>query len=94
MRFLDQSEGFCPQVAHEAEGVQDPHDDPAPAMTPSPPTAENKEIMRAVFSPSHWGQAMGASASDIPRSASKRVPQSAQRYSYNGISFTPRRVGG
>jgi hypothetical protein len=31
-------------VAHDAEGVQEPQDEPAPAITPWPPTAENNEI--------------------------------------------------
>jgi hypothetical protein len=39
------------------------------------------EIARAVRWPSQWGQAMGASASAMERSASKRVSQSEQTYS-------------
>ena len=72
-------------MVHEAEGVQEPHDAPAPAITPSLPMAENSEIARHVFSLPHLGQAMGASASDIARKASKRAPHSEQQYSYRGI---------
>ena len=74
-------------MAHEAEGVQEPHDAPAPAITPSLPMAENSEIARHVFSLPHLGQAMGASASDITRKASKRISQSEHLYSYSGIVF-------
>ncbi len=74
-------------MAHEAEGVQEPHDDPAPVITPSLPMAENREIARQVFSLPHLGQAMGASASDIARKASKRISQSEHLYSYSGIVF-------
>jgi hypothetical protein len=73
-------------VAHEADGVQEPHDVPAPAITPSLPTAENNEIIRHVFSLPHLGQTMGTSASDIARSASKRVSQSEHLYSYSGMT--------
>jgi len=76
-------------VAHEAEGVQEPHDAPAPAITPSLPMAENSEIARHVFSLPHLGQAMGASASNIARKASKRVPHSEQQYSYRGMVSPP-----
>jgi hypothetical protein len=72
--------------------VQEPHDEPAPAITPSPPTAENSEIMRRVFSLPHLGQAMNASASAIARSASKHVPQSVHLYSYSGITSTSRPI--
>ncbi len=74
-------------MAHEVEGVQEPHDAPAPAITPSLPMAENSEIARHVFSLPHLGQAMGASASDIARKASKRISQSEHLYSYSGIVF-------
>jgi hypothetical protein len=50
--------------------------------------AENSEIMRPVLSLPHLGQAMGASASAIARSASKRVSQSEHLYSYSGITST------
>ena len=70
------------------EGAQEPHDDPAPAITPSPPMAENSEIMRPVFSLPHLGQAMDASASAIARSASKRISQSEHLYSYSGMTST------
>ena len=74
-------------MAHEVEGVQEPHDAPAPAITPLLPMAENSEIARHVFSLPHLGQAMGASASDIARKASKRISQSEHLYSYSGIVF-------
>ena len=74
-------------MVHEAEGVQEPHDAPAPAITPSLPMAENSEIARHVFSLPHLGQTMGASASDIARKASKRISQSEHLYSYSGIFF-------
>ncbi len=77
-------------MAHEVEGVQEPHDAPAPVIIPSLPMAENSEIARHVFSLPHLGQAMGASASDIARKASKRISQSEHLYSYSGISFLPR----
>jgi len=69
--------------------VQEPHDAPAPAITPSLPMAENSEIARYVFSLLHLGQAMDASASDIARRVSKRVPHSEQQYSYKGIVLPP-----
>jgi hypothetical protein len=69
--------------------VQEPQDAPDPAITPLSPIAENSEIMRPVFSLPHFGQAMGASASDIARRASKSVLQSVHLYSYSGIVFTP-----
>jgi hypothetical protein len=75
-------------VAHEAEGAQELHDAPAPAITPSLPMAENSEIARRVSLLPHWGQAMGASAFDIARRASKRVLQSEHLYSYSGIVST------
>jgi hypothetical protein len=50
--------------------------------------AENSEIMRPVLSLPHLGQRIGASASAIARSASKRVPQSEHLYSYSGITST------
>ena len=78
-----------PQVAHEAEGVQEPHETPAPAIIPSLPIAENSEIARHVFSLPHLGQAMSASASDIARKASKRAPHSEQQYSYKGMTYLP-----
>ena len=78
-----------PQVAHAADGVQEPHDGPAPAITPSLPMAENREIARRVLSLPHLGQAMGSSASDIARRASKRVLHSEQRYSYKGMVSPP-----
>jgi hypothetical protein len=68
--------------------VQEPHDAPAPAMTPSLPSAEKSEIVRHVFSLPHLGQAMGASASAIARSTSKHVSQSEHLYSYSGMTFT------
>ncbi len=80
--------GLRLQVAHEAEGVQEPQDAPAPAITPSPPMAEKSEIIRCVFSLPHFGQAMGASASTIARSTSKHVSQSEHLYSYSGIAST------
>jgi hypothetical protein len=70
---LGQPAERTPQVAHEAEGVQDPHDAPAPAITPSLPIAENNEIIRPVLRLPHLGQAMGASASDMDLKASKRT---------------------
>ncbi|MEE8389828.1 MAG: hypothetical protein V3S14_03395 [Anaerolineae bacterium] len=73
------------QVAHEAEGAQEAHDKPDPAITPRLEIAENSEIMRFAFSLPHLEQAMGASASDIDRRASKRISQSAHLYSYSGI---------
>lgn len=65
-----------PQVAHDVEGEQEPHEAPAPAITPSLPTAENSEIIRRVSRLPHWGQAIGASASAIARRRSKRVSHS------------------
>ena len=76
-------------MAHEADGEQDPHEAPGPAMTPSLPTAENSEIMRPVFLLPHLGQAIGTSAADIARRASKRVSHSEHLYSYSGMAFTP-----
>jgi len=72
--------------------VQEPHELPAPAITPSLPTAENNEIKRPVSSLLHFGQAMAASASAIDRSASKHAPQSEHLYSYSGIAFTSRPI--
>jgi hypothetical protein len=69
------------QVAHEAEGLQEPHEAPDPAITPLLPTAENSEIIRPVFSLPHLGQAIGASASDMARRASNFVAQSEHLYS-------------
>lgn len=74
-------------MAHETDGVQEPHDAPAPAITPLLPTAEKSEIIRHVFLPPHLGQAMDASASDIARRASKQVSQSRHLYSYSGIAL-------
>ena len=68
--------------------MQELHDAPAPVITPSLPMAENSEIARCVFSLPHLGQAMGASASDIARRASKYVSQSEHLYSYSGIAST------
>ena len=69
------------QVAHDPEGEHEPHDPPPPAITPSPPMAANNEIARHVFSVPHFGQAIGASAADIARSASNVDSQSRHRYS-------------
>ena len=66
--------------------MQEPHDEPAPAITPLLPIAENNEIIRPVRSLPHLGHAMGASASDIARRASKHISQSAHLYSYSGIN--------
>jgi len=60
-----------PQVAHDAEGVQESQDGVAPAITPWLPMAENNDMVRFVFSLLHLGQAMAASASDIALRASK-----------------------
>jgi hypothetical protein len=76
------------QVAQEAEGVQEPQDAPAPAITPWSPTAENSEIIRPVFSLPQLGHVIGASASAIARRASKHVSQSEHLYSYSGMAFT------
>ena len=74
------------------EGAQEPHDDPAPAITPSPPMAENSEIMRPGFSLPHLGQAMDASASANARSASNRISHSEHLYSYSGMTSTSRPI--
>jgi len=66
--------------------VQEPHDEPAPAIMPLLPMAENKEIIRRVLSLLHLGQAMSVSASDIERKASKPLSQSVHLYSYSGIN--------
>ena len=78
---------FCPQVAHEDDGVQEPHDEPAPAIVPSLPMAVKSEICRQTLLLSHVGQEMGASASAIDRRASKHVSQSAHLYSYRGMAI-------
>jgi len=64
------------QDAHEADGAQEPQDDPSPAITPSAPMAQNSEIALRTRSLPQFGQGIGASASDIARSASNRVSQS------------------
>jgi hypothetical protein len=72
------------QPAHDPE-AQLPHDPPLPAITPLLLMAANREIARCARSCPHFGQAIGASAADIERSASKRASHSWQQYSYNGI---------
>jgi hypothetical protein len=47
--------------------------------------AQNSEIALRTRSRPQFGQGIGASASDIARSASNRVSQSRQTYSYSGI---------
>jgi hypothetical protein len=74
-------------VAHELDGVQEPHDEPAPVITPSFPMAEKSEIWRRVSSLPHLGQTMGVSASAIDRRASKHVSQLKHLYSYRGIAY-------
>lgn len=69
--------------------MQEPHAAPDPAIIPLSPIAENSEIIRPVFSLPHFGQAIGASASDIARRASKLVLQSIHLYSYSGMISTP-----
>jgi hypothetical protein len=54
-------------------------------MTPSLPMAANREMARRVSWLPQYGQAMGASALDIGRSASKRRWHCWQIYSYRGI---------
>jgi hypothetical protein len=51
---------------------QEVQEEPPPAMTPSLPIAANSEIARRVSWLPQYGQAIGASALDIGRSASKR----------------------
>jgi len=68
--------------------VQEPHDAPAPAITPWSPTAENNEIIRSVLLLLHLGHAIGLSASAMARRASKDVLHSEHLYSYSGIAAT------
>jgi len=72
---------FALHPAQEPEGVQEAQEEPAPAITPSLPTAAKREIFRRALRAWQRGQAMGASASRIGRSASNSSPQSVQTYS-------------
>jgi len=64
------------QDAQEADGVQEPQEDPSPAITPSAPMAQKSEIALRTRSLPQSGQGIGASASDMARSASNRDSQS------------------
>lgn len=80
---------LLPHVAQDAEGEQEAQEEPPPATIPSSPSAANREIIRCVSWLSHSGHAIGSSACDMPRRASKRVPHSEHWYSYSGIRSFP-----
>jgi hypothetical protein len=73
-----------PQPAQDVD-EQEVQEEPPPAMTPSLPMAANREMARRVSWLPQCGQAMGASALAIGRSASKRRWHCWQIYSYRGI---------
>jgi len=63
-------------VAHDPDGVQEPHEPPLPAITRPPATAEKSEIARLAFCRPHFGHEIGLSAADMARKASNFTSQS------------------
>jgi hypothetical protein len=82
LRFAALKIDQCPQLAQEPPlQLLQLLPFPPPATTRSPLCAKAADIWRMVLSLSQFEHAIGASALDMDRNASKRSPQSTQRYS-------------